>query len=427
MEQRRTELAFETTYGHKNMLQLIQLRWIAVVGQLITIGVAVLGFGIHLPLPSLLKVLVCLIAFNIGSQLRWHERPAVSNLELFIALLVDAAALTLMLYFSGGTTNPFVFLYLLQVILGAVLLRAWWSWSIVAVTTLCVAGLALFARPLEVPPDHHLGLTSAYIQALLVCFVLNAALFVWFIKRINRNLRERDLRLAEMRQQAAEHEHIVRIGLLASGAAHELGTPLATLSVILGDWQHMPTFTSDPELQQELTEMQAQLQRCKAIVSKILLSAGETRGEASEKTTLGAFLQGVVSRWRDSRPVRDFTYTADLQSQLPIASDATLEQMLCNVLDNALEASPNWLTLHAEQTGEALTLTVHDHGSGFAPHILAELGRPYRSTKGRPGGGLGLFLALNVARALGGTLDAHNRPGGGATVRITLPLGPLKI
>lgn len=427
MEQRRAELAFETTYGHKNMLQLIQLRWIAVVGQVITLLVAVLGFGIHLPLPQLLAVLVCLIAFNIGSQLRWHERPSVSNLELFIALLVDAAALTLQLYYSGGTTNPFVFLYLLQVILGAVLLRAWWSWSIVVVTTLCVAGLARFARPLDVPLDHNLGLTSAYIQGLLVCFVLDAALFVLFIKRINRNLRERDLRIAEMRQRAAEREHIVRMGLLASGAAHELGTPLATLSVILGDWQHMPAFAQDPELRQEIGEMQVQLQRCKSIVSNILLSAGEARGEASEKTTLGDFLQSVVARWRASRPVRDFAYTPDIPAELPIASDAAIEQMLCNVLDNALEASPGWVALHAAQEGGQLTLTVSDHGHGFAEHILAELGQPYRSTKGRSGGGLGLFLALNVARALGGALDAHNRPGGGATVRITLPLAALKI
>lgn len=427
MEQRRAELAFETTYGHKNMLQLIQLRWIAVVGQVITLLVAVLGFGIHLPLPQLLTVLVCLIAFNVGSQLRWHERPSVSNLELFIALLVDTTALTLQLYYSGGTTNPFVFLYLLQVILGAVLLRAWWSWSIVVVTTLCVAGLAAFARPLDVPLDHNLGLTSAYIQGLLVCFVLDAALFVLFIKRITRNLRERDLRIAEMRQRAVEREHIVRMGLLASGAAHELGTPLATLSVILGDWQHLPAFAQDSELQQEIGEMQAQLQRCKSIVSNILLSAGETRGEASEKTTLGDFLQGVVARWRASRPVREFAYTRDIQAELPIASDTAIEQMLCNVLDNALEASPGWVALHAAQEGEQLTLTVSDHGHGFAEHILTELGQPYRSTKGRSGGGLGLFLALNVARALGGTLEAHNHTGDGATVRITLPLAALKI
>ena len=114
--------AADNSVGHKNMQQLIQLRWIAVVGQITTIAVVSLGLGIELPVRHMLEVLVCLIAFNIASHLRWHERPRVSNGELFLALLVDVAILTAQLYLSGGTTNPFIFLYLLQVILSAVLL-----------------------------------------------------------------------------------------------------------------------------------------------------------------------------------------------------------------------------------------------------------------------------------------------------------------
>ena len=128
--------------GHKNMLQLIQLRWIAVFGQITTIIVVIFGFDIHLPLPHMLEVLACLIAFNIGSHLRWHERPFVTNRELFLALLVDVATLTAQLYLSGGASNPFAFLYLLQVILSAVLLEAWSTWTIVCITSLCFAGLS---------------------------------------------------------------------------------------------------------------------------------------------------------------------------------------------------------------------------------------------------------------------------------------------
>lgn len=421
------EPVFDTTYGHKNMLQLIQLRWIAVVGQVITILVVKAGLGVYLPVPQMLSVLVCLIAFNIASQLRWHERPSVSNLELFIALLVDVAALTAQLYLSGGTTNPFVFTYLLQVILGAVLLKAWWSWSIVAVTTLSFAGLALFARPLQVPLDHNMGLTSAYIQGMLLCFALDAGLLVWFIKRINRNLREREAKLADLRQQAAESEHIVRMGLLASGAAHELGTPLATLSVILGDWRRMPAFVQDDDLQQELAEMQLQLQRCKSIVSGILMSAGETRGEDAARTTLGVFFDELVERWRATRPVRTFPYSREVDGATPIIVDSAVEQMVCNLLDNALEASPDWLSLQISTAQDQLIITVSDHGPGFPGYMLEHIGKPYQSTKGRAGSGLGLFLAVNVARTLGGTLSAHNSAGGGAQVSIALPLTALTI
>src|ERR1700693_3047608 len=98
--------------GRNNMQQLIQLRWMAVVGQITTIAVVIVVFGIALPLPHMLQVLACLIAFNIASQLRWHESRRVTNRELFLALLVDVGGLTAQLYLSGGITNPFAFLYL---------------------------------------------------------------------------------------------------------------------------------------------------------------------------------------------------------------------------------------------------------------------------------------------------------------------------
>ncbi|MGO4389955.1 ATP-binding protein [Variovorax sp. M-6] len=411
--------------GLDNMQQLIQLRWLAVVGQVATIAVVHYGFGIRLPLDQMLAVLAFLAAFNAASQLRWRIHRDVSNGELFVALLVDVAMLTAQLYLSGGAANPFVFLYLLQVILGAVLLEAWSTWTIVGITSVCFAGLAIFSGPLELPIDHGHGLLSPYILGMLICFGLNAALLVIFISRISRNLRARDARLAALRERAAEEEHIVRMGLLASGAAHDLGTPLATLSVILGDWRRMPAFTANPELLQEIGEMQAQLQRCKTILSGILLSAGEARGESSLETTVSTFLDDLAEEWRSTRPVLAFEYENRFGHDLPMVSDSALKQTICNVLDNALQASPDWVRLEAIHDGDTLRLTVTDAGPGFAPGMLADFGKPYLSTKGRPEGGLGLFLVVNVARTLGGKVSARNRPEGGAEVTLTLPLAAI--
>jgi two-component system sensor histidine kinase RegB len=233
---RATSSEVESAAGHKNMLQLIQMRWIAVVGQITTIVVVTYVFHIELPVNYMLQVLACLIAFNIGSQLRWHEVRVVSNKELFLALLVDVAILTAQLYLSGGTRNPFAFLYLLQVILSAVLLEAWSTWTIVGITSVCLGGLALFSHPLALPPGDAEHFHSLYVQGILICFAINAILLAVFITRIGNNVRVGHEQLANLRQRAAEEDHIVRMGLLASGAAHELGTPLATLSVILGDW-----------------------------------------------------------------------------------------------------------------------------------------------------------------------------------------------
>ncbi|WP_306398152.1 ATP-binding protein [Telluria beijingensis] len=420
----------EFAAGHKNMLQLIELRWIAVIGQITTIAAAILIFRIELPLVHMLQVLACLIAFNVASHLRWHERRPVSNGEMFLAILVDVSSLTVLLYLSGGTTNPFAFLYLLQVIVSAVLLDVLWTWSIVLVTIACMAGLAAFAQPLALPFDHARGIGSLYVQGLLVCFALNAALLVMFISRISDNVRDKATQLAALRQRAAEEEHIVRMGLLASGAAHELGTPLSTVSVILGDWKRMPAFRDDPELLEELTEMQTQLKRCKAIVSGILLSAGEARGESAERTTISSFLDRLAEGWEASRPVRTFIYNNRIADNLPVASDSALRQTLDNLLDNALEASPDWVYMDAHVDERTLVVTVFDRGPGFAPSMLAQFGKPYQSTKGKPGGGLGLFLAVNVVRKLGGTVTARNRrqdEGGGAEVAVRLPLAAIEL
>jgi two-component system sensor histidine kinase RegB len=408
--------------GHKNMQQLIQLRWFAVLGQITTIAVVTLGLNIELPLPKMLSVLACLIAFNIASHLRWHEQRAVTNREVFFSLLVDVFSLTMQLYFSGGIANPFVFLYLLQVILSAVLLEVWSTWTIVVITTACIVGLSINAEPLVLPIEQGHNFPALYIRGVLICFGLNAVLLVFFIMRITQNLRMGDAQLADLRQRAAEEAHIVRMGLLASGAAHELGTPLATLSVILGDWKHMPEFKSNPVLLEEITEMQTQLQRCKSIVSGILLSAGEARGESSVKTTLNTFLKELTAEWRSSRPIELFIYENRIRQDRPVVFDSTLKQTILNVLDNALEASPHWVSLTATCEDDVMVLSVEDKGPGFSTAMLSQFGKPYQSTKGRAGSGLGLFLVVNVMRKLGGAVSAANREEGGAKVVLTLPL-----
>ncbi len=426
-EQSAIAIEYKNSAGHKNMLQLIQLRWIAVFGQLSTILIVMLGFGIHLPLVKMLVVLVCLVAFNIASHLRWHERVYVTNGELVFALLIDVFSLTAQLYFGGGTSNPFAFLYLLQVILSAVLLEAWSTWIIVIFTSACLAGLSLFSEPLTLPPAENGGLSHLYVGGLIICFMLNAALLVFFITRIGHNLRARDAQLADLRQRAVEEDHIVRMGLLASGAAHELGTPLATLSVILGDWRRMPEFSNNAELLEEISEMETQLQRCKSIVSGILLSAGEARGESAVKTTINTFLNDLTREFISTRPIVSFGFDNQIEEDIPIVFDTALKQMVCNVLDNALEASPDWLRMEVRRENDALIFTVADSGHGFDPTILSRIGEPYQSTKGRPGSGLGLFFVINVARKLGGHVTASNRDEGGAVVQLILPLAAIML
>ncbi len=415
----------------KNLLLLVTLRWLAIAGQIGAIAIATLWLDIPLPVLQMASIIGFLIALNLITLYRYSSGAIITNTELFLDLLLDVVTLTAQLYLSGGATNPFVSLFLLQAVLGAVLLQTWSTWTIVAVTSGCFIWLTTsyneigFSEPMH--SGAHSRLFAVHIYGMFICFLLAAVLLVLFITRINRNVRDQDLRLAELRQQSAEEEHIVRMGLLASGAAHELGTPLATMSVILNDWERMPALRADGELEAELIEMQTQLKRCKTIVSGILRSSGEERGENSERTSIVNFIDGVVDDWEESRNPSRFEYTNRLVGDFVIASDVLLQQILYNVLDNAFEASPAWVGIDITQSGEMLSIAVRDAGPGFAPDMLAEFGKPYRSTKQKPGSGLGLFLVVNVLRKLGGQATATNVPTGGAIVELRLPISALSV
>ena len=413
--------------GVKNMKQLIDLRWVAVMGQVAAISITHWVFHIQLPLELMLGILSSLIGLNILSLFRWYTLPSASNQELMVGFLIDIAALTALLYLSGGATNPFVFLYPLQLALAAMLLESRSTWTLVGITSICFALLTRFYIPLQLPSGGVEKLFDLHIIGMWICFVLDAVLLIVFMSRINRNLRERDARLADMRQHAAEEDHIVRMGLLASGAAHELGTPLSTLAVTLNDWRRMPQFKNDPEMLQEIGELQHELERCKTIVSGILMSSGEARGGAIVVTNASEFIIDLVHEWSGSRNSKALKYERLIGEDCRIVSDSALKQIISNVLDNAAEVSPEWIKLTATHADGLFTITVRDRGPGFAPEILENLGKPYQSTKGKVGGGLGLFLVMNIVRKLGGSMAAENAEEGGAIVTLQMPMDALSM
>lgn len=408
------------TAAADNMRQLVQLRWLAAAGQLVTILVVSLRLGVPLPVVPMLAVVAGLAAVNLLS-LQWMRRREVANVALFVSLVFDVAALTVQLYLSGGAANPFAALFLLHVVLGALLLEAWSAWALVALTTGCFALLAVENRPLLLPAA--LDARPLFLLGDWVNFALIAVLLVLFIGRIGSILRARDANLAELRRRAAEEDGIVRMGLLASGAAHELGTPLASLSVVLGDWRRDPRLSRDPGLLAEIEEMQGEVERCKAIVTGVLAQAGQPRGLAPEPVGARAFLLRIAEDWRTLHAGEPLFVDLALDDAERIIADPSLAQAVWNLLENAREASPGQVTLAAAREDGALRITVSDRGPGFPPELIAGLGRPLPSSKG-PGHGVGLFLTANVARKLGGRLHVANRDRG-AAVTLALPLASI--
>lgn len=416
--------------SRSSVILLTQLRWIAVFGQLATIVVVSAVLKVHLPLAPLLLAPLLLIVINLAVAGVLQRRRAFSQRELFSALMIDVVALCWQLYHSGGATNPFTFLFLLQIVIGAIILEARWSWLVALNACLCMALLTFRYTPLRLPPPHSEDPFRLYIQGSLFCFVLAAVLLIVFVVRLDRNRRDSDAQLATLRQQAAEEDHIIRMGLLASGAAHELGTPLSSISVILGDWSREPLIAGDPDMAADLADVRRELARCKTIVSGILMSAGEVRGIDPAATGVRAFIEDIAEEWRARIP-GELRLVDRVGEDVPIIADPGLRQVIGNVVDNAAEVSPDLVVMEAWTEGEgqgvSLVLTVSDRGPGFAPEMLGRIGQPYASTKGRDGGGLGLFLVVNVIRKLGGAVSVENRAGGGASVQLMIPLATLAL
>lgn len=401
----------------RNLNLLVQLRWLAVAGQIAAISVVHIFLGIDLPLVPMYGVLAVLIVMNLISRTRFRNWRWAAASEM----VVDVLALTTQLALSGGATNPFTILYLLQITLSAVLLPRAVTWALVGLVVVMLGLLIPFHYTFTLPEG--LELFPIYIIGLMFALVVDAVLIAAFMTRITANLRDRTQRLAIMHQRAVEEDQIVRMGLFASGAAHELGTPLASISVILGDWRHSVT---DPEQREEIAAMQKAVDRCKAIVTGILMTSGEARGESPHPTTVHRFIEQLAEDWADLRDFEGLIVRNDFGPDMQIVLDTTLTKMLMNVLDNAYEVSPQWVRLTVERAGDDLVLIVEDRGPGFTPEILADIGRPYRSTKDRPGRGLGLFLTVSALRKLGGDVIVANRPRG-AEVTLRLPLESLAL
>ncbi len=411
-----------------NMLLLAQFRWIAVCGQVLTIAIAASVLGFRLPLIWHLFVLALLVAFNAATSLWLRNRREVAPHHVALALAIDVAALTAQLWLSGGTANPFLAIYLLQITLAAVMLDTLKASLILAevVTGLCVLTFSVW--PLVATDRTPFRVETLDEAGTVIALVLDGVLLLVLVTRISRHLRERNAALEAMRRHAAEEAHIVSMGLLASGAAHELGTPLASIDVVLSDWARLAPLEGDPNFQTDLAEMQAAIRRCKVIVQNILLSAGDAGGATAEQTTLHSLVDGIAQEWRTRRQGGARLHL-DMRvgEDMAVVSHALFRQALFNLLDNAFEAASSEITLSVQQDGNTFRFTVSDDGPGFPEEVLSTAGQPYRSTKGQDGRGLGLFLVFNVSRKLGGRTVLNNRPTGGAEVSLHLPVSAILI
>jgi two-component system sensor histidine kinase RegB len=406
-----------------NLRRLFFLRGIAIAGQALAIAVAVVLFDTPLPVAPMAAVIAALAGLNLRTWIRLRGRAPVGDAELFAELLADVAALTALLYLSGGSTNPFVSLYLLPLSVAAIALPQRYTWTMAALTMASYSALMFFYRPLGDGHEMHGTSFNLHLFGMWVNFLVSAVLIAAFIAGMSMSIRARDRQLAAARERALRDEQVLALGTFAAGAAHELGTPLSTIAVLTRELER--DHAANPQLKADLAVLRTQVDNCKRIITDLTAAAGQVRSTAASPQSVEDFLRGVVERWSLIRPqARPRMLLAGSGPTPEIVGEETVRQTLINILNNAADASPQDVEIECRWDDRDLTIEVRDRGPGISADTAAKAGRSLFSSKSG-GQGIGLFLANATIERLGGSVTLFNREGGGGCTRVQLPLARL--
>jgi len=400
---------------------LSRLRWAGITGQSITILVADLVFDLPIGWTPLWIIVGIEALVSVGAQLL-ERRGAAPSPRLVGGLLVfDVIALTGLLFFSGGPSNPFNFLYLVHIVLASITIGPRFGWILTALGAIGFA--ALFFGP---DNEHlHHALMPLHLQGMWVAFVIAATLVVYFVSQISRDLDAHRRALADASDRMHAAQRLTTVTMLATGAAHELATPLSTIAVVAKEIIHrVKTRGGDPALADDAALLRDQVARCQAIVDQLMASAGQSIGELVTRSTLRRELTSRIDVLPAS--ARERIQLVDLSDDRAVALPWTaVSQAVLALVDNGLRAAPHDpVTVRASLGAEAMRVEVCDRGPGIPAEIRDRVREPFLTT--RPTGegmGLGLFLVDRIASELEGTLDLEpGEDGRGTHAILTIPL-----
>ena len=423
-----SRFSFVDTAGPSGALRLLfWLRMVAIGSQVVALALAQFFLAGPLPLRELGLAVGALALWNALNYGPVHARRQVHDVEVALHLAVDIVVFTAVLYFTGGPTNPFVSLYLVPISLAATSLPARYAWLTVA---MCGVGYSLlWWRSVPLPAVHaRFGSEfDLHLTGMWVNFVIAAVLIVLFVGRMAWLVRLRDRELAAMRENALRDSQVIELGTLAAGTAHELNTPLSTLAILASE---LDETTTDPAQKQQLRAMLDEIRVINERLNRIAGGVNAERSAGARHAKLGAFLDELLTHWAEVHSEIELRVTfATAETDLAVVVEATIEQAIRNVLDNAAHATlangGRRIDVVIGLEGTRLTLAVTDQGAGLDPAVRDDVGlRAVSSTK-EHGLGIGLLLSRAALQRFGGRLDLKDRPAGGVEAYIELPLDGL--
>ncbi len=397
---------------------LILVRWIAVVGQSVAILVVHFGLGYKLPLALSLVVIGLLAISNIFLSLARPARTRLGNRDGALLLGFDVIQLAALLYLTGGLANPFAILILAPVSVSATILSRGTTVLLLLLAVSCVTVLAFYHRLLpwgpggfELPFTYLLGIWTALSVAAV--FV---SLYVWSVAEEARRMSNA---LVEAQVSLAREQRVSALGGLAAAAAHELGSPLATIAVIAKELSREVRPESD--LADDVALLLGQSERCRDILASLSQRSSIRDGDDRRSSlALTSLVSEAADLHDDSRVIVEVRTAENFHEVEPLMQyGPEVLHGIGNLIQNAVQFAHTTVNIWVEWDNTVAQIVISDDGPGFPGSVLSSLGEPYVS--GRPNDsshmGLGIFIARTLLERTGASLSFAN--GIGAEVSIT--------
>jgi two-component system sensor histidine kinase RegB len=402
----------------QNLWRLTLVRILVLAAQAGSVGFAYLTHLLPLPWLQLSTTLACSAVLCAVTSMRLRASMPVTELEYALQLACDLLIHSVLLYYAGGSTNPFVSYYLVPLTIAAVTLPWVFSLILSGVALACYTTLLVRFYPLETFPL--IAREDLQIYGMWLSFALSAGMITFFAAKMAEELRRQEQWHAQRREEGLRDQQLLAVATEAAGAAHELGTPLSTMSVLL---KEMRQDHHDPSLQEDLAVLQDQVKLCKETLQQLVRAAEANRRMAVVEREATAWLDEALHRWHLMRP--ESTYRFQLLGDGPVptlAPPPDLTQALLNLLNNAADACPVGLEVSLDWNPENIFISIRDHGAGVPLAIAEQIGKPFFTTKGK-GFGLGLFLSKASVTRAGGSVRLYSHEEGGTLTELCLPRG----